>query len=106
MFLLSEEDQRKLLEIARGSVRAHLSGEVYYLPEIPGGALAEPHPIFISIHKHQELRGCVGNIHPSGSLYRSVAECAIAAAFGDPRFTPLMRNELDDVDFEISVLSS
>ena len=53
-----------------------------------------------------ELRGCIGNIHPSSPLYRTVAECAISAAVGDPRFTPLTLPELENVTFEISVLSA
>src|SRR5213078_4331672 len=42
----------------------------------------------------------------AGPLYRSAAECAIAAAVGDPRFMPLMEAEVAAVEFEISVLSS
>ena len=42
---------------------------------------------------------------PSGPLYRNVAECAISAAVDDPRFIPLTASELENVTFEISVLS-
>lgn len=105
MFQLTESEQRLLLQIARSSVRARLSGEVFPTPEIPQGSLSESRGIFVSIHKNGELRGCIGNIHAAGPLYRSAAECAISAAFGDPRFFPLMSEEFPMVDFEISVLS-
>jgi AmmeMemoRadiSam system protein A len=106
MFQLTDDDQRLLLQVARNAVRSYLLKESPRLPEIPGGTLAEAHGIFVSIHtKNGELRGCIGNIHPVGPLLRSAAECAIAAAVGDPRFMPLMIGELDDVEFEISVLS-
>lgn len=105
MFQLTESDQHLLLQIARNSVRAYLSGETFTPPETSSGALSESCGIFVSIHKHGELRGCIGNIHAAGPLHLSAAECAISAAVGDPRFIPLTGDELLLVDFEISVLS-
>jgi AmmeMemoRadiSam system protein A len=106
MFQLTESDQRLLLQIARTAVDAYLSNQKPQLPDIAEGALAERHGIFVSIHRENALRGCIGNVHPAGPLYRSVAECAIAAAVADSRFMPLMAGELANVDFEISVLSA
>ena len=106
MFQLTEQDQRFLLRIARDSVQSYLVNEPPGLPEVPAGVLTEPRGVFVSIHKDGELRGCIGNIHPSGALYRTAAECAVAAAVGDPRFMPLTLGEMPDVEFEVSVLSS
>jgi AmmeMemoRadiSam system protein A len=105
MFQLTDDDQRLLLQIARNAVRSYLLGRPPRLPEVPPAVLTEPHATFVSIHKGESLRGCIGNIHPAGPLYRSVAECAIGAAVGDPRFMPLSAAELPEVEFEISVLS-
>jgi AmmeMemoRadiSam system protein A len=105
MFQLTEDDQRLLLQIARNAVGSYLSGQPPRLPEITSGVLAESHGVFVSIHQGTDLRGCIGNIHPAGPLYRTTAECAISAAVGDPRFMPMMRAELPVVEFEISVLS-
>jgi AmmeMemoRadiSam system protein A len=105
MFQLTESDQRLLLQIARNSVRAYLSGETAKQPEISNGVLMESYGVFVSIHISGELRGCIGNVHPAGPLYRSAAECAVAAAVSDPRFAPLTSDELPAADFEISVLS-
>jgi uncharacterized protein len=105
MFQLTEDDQRILLQIARNAVSSYLSGQSPRLPEIADGILTESHGIFVSIHTGPALRGCIGNIHPAGPLYRSTAECAIAAAVGDPRFMPMNTAELAGVEFEISVLS-
>jgi len=104
-FQLTETDQQLLLQIARNAVRAYLSAQSPRLPALAPGALTEPRAIFVSIHQGMDLRGCIGNVHPAGPLYRSAAECAIAAAVGDPRFMPLMLEDLPDVEFEISVLS-
>lgn len=75
------------------------------LPPIVSGSLTDVYGIFVSIHRHSELRGCIGSLHTEEPLYRSVADCAIAAAVGDPRFQPLTAGDLPEVDFEISVLS-
>jgi AmmeMemoRadiSam system protein A len=104
-FQLTEADQQLLLQIARNAVRAYLAGQPPRLPDAPPGFLAEAHGVFVSLHRGIELRGCIGNIHPASPLCRSVAECAIAAAVGDPRFMPLTVAELPHIEFEISVLS-
>jgi AmmeMemoRadiSam system protein A len=59
----------------------------------------------VSLHKDGRLRGCIGQIHARQPLVRTVAEMAVAAAFEDPRFPPLRREELRDIDIEISVLT-
>jgi uncharacterized protein len=104
-FQLAETDQQLLLKIARNAVRSYLAGQTPARPEAPPAALTQSLGLFVSLHIGIELRGCIGNIHAVSPLYRSVAECAIAAAVGDPRFMPLMASELPAVEFEISVLS-
>ena len=105
MFQLTESDQHFLLQTARNSVRSYLAGETPRTSEPEPGVLREPRGIFVSIHKGGQLRGCIGNVHAGGPLYRSAGECAISAAVGDPRFMPLTTAELPFVEFEISVLS-
>ena len=105
MFQLTESDQQFLLVAARNSVQSYLAGETPQPSEPDANHLKEPRGIFVSIHKGVQLRGCIGSIHPSGPLYQSAGECAIAAAVGDPRFMPLTESELSSVEFEISVLS-
>ena len=102
---LTESDQQVLLQIARNAVRAYLDGRKPAVPEDPPGMLSEIRGVFVSLHQDHRLRGCIGNIYPASPLYRSAAECAIAAAVGDPRFMPLTSAELHTVEFEISVMS-
>jgi AmmeMemoRadiSam system protein A len=60
---------------------------------------------FVTLHKHGQLRGCIGSILPQRPLIEDVVHNAKAAAFNDPRFPPLAAGELEDVDIEVSVLS-
>ena len=105
MYQLSEPEQGFLLEIARRAVQAHLFRMELRLPEIPPGPIHEPSGVFVSVQKAGQLRGCVGSTRAVRPLYRSVAECAVAAGSADPRFAPVGRDELPDVCLEISVLS-
>lgn len=67
--------------------------------------LLEPAGAFVSLHHDDQLRGCIGTIHPVHPLFRAVAENTIAAATRDYRFSPLLEHELPKVVMEISVLS-
>ena len=60
---------------------------------------------FVTLHKRGRLRGCIGHFGEDTPLHELVAEMAKAAAFEDPRFTPLTRDELDKLTVEISVLT-
>ena len=61
---------------------------------------------FVTLKKNGELRGCIGSLKARYSLMDDLQSNAIAAAFHDPRFPPLSENELNQVQIEVSVLSS
>ena len=57
------------------------------------------------MHKNGRLRGCIGHFGEDVPLHKIVAEMARAAAFEDPRFLNVTREEFDDLEIEISVLT-
>ncbi len=61
--------------------------------------------LFVTLHKGSSLRGCIGHITGYLPMKEALFEMAEAAAFSDPRFTPLKQDELNDVTIEISILS-
>lgn len=65
--------------------------------------------VFVTIHKivnsKKQLRGCIGFVQPVKELWRLVMDAALSAAFHDPRFPPITKEEFDGLVFEISVLS-
>jgi len=71
----------------------------------PNEHLAEHRGAFTTLRIGGELRGCVGYVFPNYSLYRTIAETAVAAATNDTRFTPVTQEELPKLEYEISVLS-
>ncbi len=101
--MLSNEDRRELLRLARDAIRRALSGGA--APSPP--ALADPSlraGAFVTVHMQGDLRGCIGQPAGDRLLSEVVAECAVAAATEDPRFPPLTIGELGEVQLEISVL--
>jgi uncharacterized protein len=60
---------------------------------------------FVTLHHRGALRGCIGTIEAKRPLIADVAHQAYAAAFADPRFSPLSAGELDGLAIHISVLT-
>jgi AmmeMemoRadiSam system protein A len=60
---------------------------------------------FVTLHKFGDLRGCIGTFRNDKKLYEVVSDMAIQAAFYDPRFQPVTKDELDKIEIEISVLT-
>jgi uncharacterized protein len=100
---LSGVERGALLGIARAAIRARLGlGPQPALPET--GALGERRGAFVTLRRGGELRGCIGRFDPEGSLARTVADMAVAAASEDPRFPPVDATEVDDLDIHVSAL--
>jgi AmmeMemoRadiSam system protein A len=60
---------------------------------------------FVTLMKNKELRGCIGTLDAYKDLSIDVSDNAVNAAFGDPRFGPVSRNELKDLNLEVSFLT-
>jgi len=62
--------------------------------------------VFVSLHKHGALRGCIGTFQPTcPNVAQEVIQNAISAATRDPRFPPVQASELDDLEISVDVLS-
>lgn len=92
-----------LLQRARAEIAARL-GRPAALPPGPSW-LREPGACFVTLTRQGALRGCVGTLEAYRPLGTDVRENALAAAFRDPRFTPLAREEFEAVRVEVSLLS-
>lgn len=103
--MLNETQKKRLLEIARESITSYVrDGKRKQFTE-SDPVLNKTMGAFVTLHEHGELRGCIGNMIGSGKLYNTVADMAIEAATGDPRFPRLSPQEIDGVNIEISVLT-
>ena len=101
----SSAERKLLLGLAHDSICCELEGRAISL-DAPTPHLGEARGTFTSLYLHRELRGCVGYVFPTSSLYRSVAETARAAAFDDNRFSPISAEEAPHLEIELSILST
>jgi uncharacterized protein len=105
--LVSLSEGAELIRLARTAVEKYLQESVIIKSEKDESDKAG---IFVTLNylatdKQEHLRGCIGFPLPEKRLYESVIEAAIAAATQDPRFPPVNREELDNIIFEISILT-
>jgi AmmeMemoRadiSam system protein A len=101
----SGEERALLLRLAHESILSALDRRKICL-DPPTPHLAEPRGAFTSVYRNAGLRGCVGYVLATSSIYRTVAETARAAAFDDARFPPVTRAEAHELQVELSILSS
>ena len=101
--MIETADRLRLLRLARDAIVAHVSG----LPAL----VADPSPllerragVFVSLHKREALRGCIGHVEPDQPLSRVVPSSAIAAASTDPRFDSVTSEEMPELRIELSIL--
>ena len=85
------KDGRVLSDGEKGELREALQGKA--------GA-------FVSLKKKGMLRGCIGTFQPTReTLADEIVSNAISAASRDPRFPPVSKEELKELDVSVDVLS-
>jgi AmmeMemoRadiSam system protein B/AmmeMemoRadiSam system protein A len=99
----ADEAGRTLLGIARASIEARLFGSAR---AIEADWLRQAGATFVTLTREGELRGCIGTLQAARPLGVDVAENAVAAAFRDPRFAPVTRDEWPLIRTEVSLLSA
>lgn len=105
LFHFTEEEKKAMVAAARSSIYSALRLD-YDGDDTPVGILKEKgYGVFVTLHLNGRLRGCIGRFSSSSTLHATIREMARAAAFEDPRFPSLSRNEAHQIDIEISVLS-
>jgi uncharacterized protein len=100
--MLTSEQRRALLDLARSSVESQVTGSA---PIAPGPLeLPDASGVFVTLKRRGQLRGCLGTLQNRAGLAAEVIRCAADSASEDPRFPPVSRDELPELSLEISVL--
>jgi AmmeMemoRadiSam system protein A len=105
--MLTNEERRYLLTLARKALVSYFKGEPFTPPSPPleYKNLYEKRGAFVTLTKKGRLRGCIGALEGDKPLYQLIPELALSSAFQDPRFPPLSAEELPEIKIEISILS-
>jgi uncharacterized protein len=102
--MINEVDQKQLLLLARQALEARVTGG-----RAPAVACTGPFALrcgaFVSIHRGENLRGCLGRLTCDSALGRTLARLGAAVADSDPRFPAISPLELPFLQIEISLLS-
>ncbi len=93
-----------LLKLARDAIGAQLGYLTTPAPVAPW--LQEPGAVFVTLTQNGNLRGCIGSLEAHRPLGEDVRQNAVAAAFRDPRFSPLSADEFNATRVEVSLLSA
>ncbi len=109
-FQLTLKEGKFLINLARQTVTAYLqSGILLQVSDEIASKLMEPCGVFVTlnrVHKGQKtLRGCIGLPYPTTPLVQAVIDAAVSSATQDPRFPSVTIEELDQIVFEVSVLT-
>ena len=102
----SDADVKELVKIARKTVTELLRNDSKINDPDFNSKFNFNSGVFVTINKQNSLRGCIGFPFPVKSLSEGLIDAAIAAATEDPRFSPVTPDELDQIIFEVTVLTS
>ena len=103
----SRADEDEYVALARASVEYFVrEGSSLPRPDgLPEDMLAQRSGVFVSLHEHGRLRGCIGTISPVMScIADEIIRNGISACSEDPRFDPVRPDELDQLEISVDVL--
>jgi len=105
---MKDKNKKILKKIAKESIKKAIIGEGVKLNfENIDSELNKKRGIFVTLYKNNRLRGCIGKVKENKKpIYKSVSDMAISAALKDNRFLPVTLEEIDDLNIQISILSS
>jgi len=92
-----------LLRIARNAIGERFAFPAQAVADF--AELGEAAATFVTLTQQGQLRGCIGSLEAHRPLARDVAANALAAAFHDPRFRPLGKDEFVRTRVEVSLLT-
>ncbi len=104
MIVFNTDRGKTLLHLARAAIARELGFFSHDLPRIDW--LEQPGATFVTLSLGGNLRGCIGSLEALRPLIDDVRHNAVAAAFSDPRFMPLTKEEFAEVVIEVSLLSA
>ncbi|MBU1936217.1 AmmeMemoRadiSam system protein B [bacterium] len=102
---LSEEEQQKLLALARESIDQYIRTGTAPLARPDDVKLYQKRGAFVTLKDHGRLRGCIGHMSEDRPLCQVVGAMALQAAFNDRRFRPVTPDEWKNLSIEISALT-
>ena len=96
------------VQLARKSINYYLANKKKLIPpdDLPGELIENRAGVFVSLHKGDRLRGCIGTpLATKRNTAEEIIENAISAAIHDPRFSPVTLDEVSQLSISVDLLS-
>ena len=110
--MLSKEQGKMLLDIARKNIISHLESDKGLIIDNDNTIdlknnswLNENGAVFVTLNLSKNLKGCIGSLVAYRSLIDDVLEHSFNASFRDTRFSSVTKDDMKNIVVEISVLS-
>jgi len=101
-----KERLHPIVKLAKETVESYVRQGTVTQPEELTPEMKQRAGVFVSIHKHGKLRGCIGTFEPArDNVAEEIMANAISSATRDPRFPPVDASELDDLEFSVDILT-
>jgi len=95
-----------IVKLARDTVEGYVRHGTVARPDRLTPEMKRRAGVFVSIHKHGQLRGCIGTFEPStANVAQEIVANAISSSTRDPRFPPVDETELDALEYNVDILS-
>jgi len=105
--IIKKEQMHPLVQLARKTIETYVREGTFPEPAELTPEMEARAGVFVSIHKHGELRGCIGTFEPTtDNIAKEIMANAVSSATSDPRFPPVTPDELSDLDYSVDVLTS
>jgi AmmeMemoRadiSam system protein A len=102
----TKQELHPIVKLARETVESYIREGKIPEPEELIPEMKEQAGVFVSLHKHGELRGCIGTFEPTKeNVAQEIINNAISSATMDPRFPSVTPSELDDLEYSVDVLT-
>ncbi len=101
------KEMSPLAKLAKDTVETYVKGgNIPEQPEELAPEMKEKAGVFVSIHKFGQLRGCIGTFEPTQeNVAKEIIANAVSSATRDPRFPAVAPNELEDLAYNVDVLT-
>jgi hypothetical protein len=106
----SLEDGKTLINFARDNIENFLrDSRRIIVPEVIKQKFSDKYGAFVTLNKANyegnPLRGCIGYIEATYSLYDAIHKVSVSSATEDPRFPSVTLNEMNEIIIELSILT-
>ena len=96
-----------VVRLAKVTVEIYIYKGKLHKPNKLTPEMKERAGVFVSIHKHGELRGCIGTFEPTkNNVAEEIIANAISSATRDPRFPSVLISELPDLEYSVDILTN